>query len=394
MVELCINEETSSEKKVENSNGSRPLRSIYLYITSGCNLRCKHCWIEAGPEERKRRKELDFEQWRGIMDQAIELGLGSVKFTGGEPLLIRDTTYQLMCYLREKEIRVTMETNGTLLDDEVAKFFSETKGSYISVSLDGPNAELHDYFRSVKGAYDRTVEGMALLAKYKVPYQLICAVHRDNCDTIDDMIALGKELKAGSVRFLPVARTGRGSDMVRDNQALDLEETIDLFRFLMEEVVPSAGIPVCISPTPAFCAWPDVKKNFKQGSCGLPHMAGMLADGTFALCGIGEQCSDTIYGNALETPLKELWESAPSLQKQREKMESGIEGICSICVFRNTCKGQCRAAAMDAYGTVDAPHPFCQAAYDKGLFPESRIIGDRAAADAWVGKQREYCWAG
>ena len=100
-----------------------------------------------------------------------------------------------------------------------------------------------------------------------------------------------------------------------------------------------------------------------------------------------------MYGKATDRPVQEIWESAPTLMTQRQALENGgVKGICSICAFRGICKGHCRAASIDAYGQVNAPYPFCQAAYDKGLFPEKRIIGDRAKADEWVGKQKEFGW--
>ena len=377
---------------MNQSNGSRPLRRIYLYITNGCNLRCRHCWVAAGPEKRSKRTELDFPAWKAIMNEAIEMGLNNVKFTGGEPLLPRDTAYCLMLYLRDRKIGVNMETNGTLLDEEVARFFAETKGSFISVSLDGPDAESHDAMRCVPGAYDRTVKGMELLARHKIHFQVICAVHRGNRDRAEEMVKLGREVRAGSVRFLPVSRMGRGSELVESDEAMDLEETRDFCRFIQEDLTPRAGVNISIELTAAFCSWPYIMKCHRRGSCGLPNMAGLLADGTFAMCGIAEHHQSTIYGNAVETSLKELWESSPALVAQREAMDSGIKGICSICLFRGVCKGHCRAAAVDTYGQVDAPYPFCQAAYDRGLFPESRIIGDRAKADEWVGKQKPFGW--
>nr|HPO10902.1 hypothetical protein [bacterium] len=110
--------------------------------------------------------------------------------------------------------------------------------------------------------------------------------------------------------------------------------------------------------------------------------------------GIAEHHKDTIYGAATDTPVKEIWESAPSLLAQRQLLEEdGMKGICSICAFRGMCKGHCRAASVDAFGEVNAPYPFCQAAYDKGLFPEKRIAGDRTKADTWIGKQKVHGWA-
>ena len=67
-----------------------PLSQIYFYLTEGCNLRCRHCWImaEQDPAEASKSKAvLDFALFQRILEQARPLGLKTVKLTGGEPFL-------------------------------------------------------------------------------------------------------------------------------------------------------------------------------------------------------------------------------------------------------------------------------------------------------------------
>ena len=64
------------------------LRTIYFYLTDGCNLRCRHCWID--PMYRNKEDGhsfLPFDLFVSIIKEAKELGLKGVKLTGGEPLL-------------------------------------------------------------------------------------------------------------------------------------------------------------------------------------------------------------------------------------------------------------------------------------------------------------------
>ena len=64
-----------------------PLNQIYFYLTEGCNLRCRHCWIAPKHQaEGKAATALAYELFRHIVDQAKPLGLSGVKLTGGEPL--------------------------------------------------------------------------------------------------------------------------------------------------------------------------------------------------------------------------------------------------------------------------------------------------------------------
>ncbi len=88
------------------------------------------------------------------------LGLGSIKLTGGEPTLHPEFR-ELVSLIAEAGLGITMETNGTLIDDDLAQFIRATpQFNFVSVSLDGADAETHDTMRSVPGSYQRAVDGM------------------------------------------------------------------------------------------------------------------------------------------------------------------------------------------------------------------------------------------
>lgn len=64
------------------------LNCIYFYLTEGCNMACRHCWIAPKFQDRDRiYPSLDFRLFKRIVTQAKALGLQGVKLTGGEPLL-------------------------------------------------------------------------------------------------------------------------------------------------------------------------------------------------------------------------------------------------------------------------------------------------------------------
>ena len=77
----------------------------------------------------------------------------------------------------------TMQTNGTLLDDEWCEFFKENN-YLIGLSIDGPR-ELHDAYRvnkSGRGTFDRVMNGLRLLQKHGVEYNILTTVNRINAD--------------------------------------------------------------------------------------------------------------------------------------------------------------------------------------------------------------------
>ncbi|MBM3300565.1 MAG: radical SAM protein, partial [Deltaproteobacteria bacterium] len=106
----------------ERSDGQcTPLRTLYFYLTHGCNLHCRHCWIvpKFDPEGRPE-PSLDFELFQWIVTQAKPLGLTGVKLTGGEPL-IHPNIREILDYVREQNLGLTVETNGTRCTPELAE---------------------------------------------------------------------------------------------------------------------------------------------------------------------------------------------------------------------------------------------------------------------------------
>jgi MoaA/NifB/PqqE/SkfB family radical SAM enzyme len=126
-----------------------------------------------------------------------------------------------------------METNGTLVDAKLARHLKEhTSLWFVSVSIDGPTAEVHDPFRGVAGCFDAAVRGFRYLVEAGYRPQLIMCPHRGNVQYIEDVVKMAVELGAGSVKFNPVTRTGRGIAMHEHDEALDAGEILELARFV------------------------------------------------------------------------------------------------------------------------------------------------------------------
>ena len=100
----------------------------------------------------------------------------------------------------------TMQTNGTLLDDEWAAFFKE-HNFLIGISLDGPR-ELHDVYRVDKGGqptFDRVMRGLRLLQKHGVEYNVLTTVNRVNADyPLEVYRFLRDEVETDWMQFIPV----------------------------------------------------------------------------------------------------------------------------------------------------------------------------------------------
>jgi len=165
-----------------------PLAQIYFYMTEGCNLACKHCWINPPLEKKSvRHPVLPVRTFERAIDEALPLGLAHIKLTGGEPLLHPEIKKCLEIADR-KGVKILLETNGVLLEEEIVSLMSDISLMEMSVSLDGVDAETHDEFRGVKGAFQKTVHGIELLSDHGIYPQVITSLTRRNMGQIGEII--------------------------------------------------------------------------------------------------------------------------------------------------------------------------------------------------------------
>ena len=138
-------------------DGSPLCRLIAWEVTRSCNLACKHCRAEAHPEPYPG--ELSTEEAKALIDTFPSVGNPIIIFTGGDPM-IRPDVYELIAYAGSKGLRCVMSPNGTLITPENARKIKEAGVQRCSISIDGYNAEKHDAFRCVPGAFDATMRGI------------------------------------------------------------------------------------------------------------------------------------------------------------------------------------------------------------------------------------------
>jgi len=140
-----------------------PLSTLYFYLTPECNLACRHCWISPKYKNAGVAGEyLPLDLFLSIIEQAAPLGLTTVKLTGGEPLL-HPQFDEILEYMRKSDYRLTIETNGTLINGENAALIASCNRSFVSVSLDGIDPETHEWVRGVPGCFDASCRAVEVL---------------------------------------------------------------------------------------------------------------------------------------------------------------------------------------------------------------------------------------
>jgi SynChlorMet cassette radical SAM/SPASM protein ScmF len=350
---------------------SYPLVSLYLYLSDHCNLSCRHCWISPGYSESAIHG-VPLEHLKNTISEAKTIGLQSVKLTGGEPLLYRDI-HALLTFLASEGIAVIIESNGTLFERRIMETMRSCQVDQISVSLDAATKEIHDEMRGVKGSFDRTLKGLKLLSEYGFNFQIIMTLQRKNSQDIQGLISLAKELGAGSLKINHLVPCGRGERAFRNRENLSPDELMLLYQRVERERSSYGDLNVIFDLPVALRSIEDIKRRGIV-ECRILNILGILANGDFSICGIGQTIDELRMGNLYQDSIVEIWQKHQILMDLRNSLPRQLKGVCGNCLFRFQCLGACRANAYALNKDFYAPYFLCQESYDSGRFPASRIV--------------------
>jgi SynChlorMet cassette radical SAM/SPASM protein ScmF len=364
--------------------GVHSLNTIYFYLTEGCNCKCRHCWItpkyEAGGDGKWPYIALPV--FKKVIEQGRRLGVSSIKLTGGEPLIHPDIL-DILAYVESTGLRLVVETNGLACTPEIAAAIKRCSNPFVSVSLDGAKAETHNWVRGVDIAYDGALNGVRNLVEVGIHPQLIMSLVRRNKDQIEELVQLAEKIGAGSVKFNLVAPVmDRGEQLAENNETLNIKEFIELGKKIEQEIQPKSKIRLCYSHPFAFKSLSAMFEKHDTGRCGIFGIIGVLGSGKYALCGIGENIPEMIFGDAEKDKLADIWHNNTMLKQIREGLPSKLEGICGDCIMKSMCLGQCVANNYFVHHNLFGSHWFCEEAHKMKLFPESRLVpGSKSAKE-------------
>jgi len=356
---------------VELTAGVPPLHTFYVYLTSGCNCACRHCWIV--PASSGAGIFLDPALLRTAIEEALPLGLQALKWTGGEPTL-HPRFPELLALQQEYRLVGRLESNGMLIDAGLAELLRETGTQSISVSLDGAQAATHDTIRGVTGGFARTCAGIRALVGAGYRPELILTLQRANVAELPDYLDLAAELGAGSVKLNVLQPLLRGAELAVHGAALDVLEILELAGLLQERALSADGVPVTLDVPLAFRPLGALLDGEGGGVCDISHILGLLPTGAYALCGIGSHVAELVMGVAGTDALAAVWCRHPLLTELRRGLPEQLQGICGECLMKAACRGSCVAANYQTSGDLFAAHWFCRRAAELGAFPSTRRV--------------------
>jgi radical SAM protein with 4Fe4S-binding SPASM domain len=317
---------------------------ISVEITKNCDLRCIHCYAEAGPPAVN---EMSTDQWLHILDELYTLGTRTVNITGGDPLVHPDI-FDVLDFC-EKRFHIILATSGYLIDEDTAEQLSHYRIDHIQVSLDGPDPETHNAIRGRKDAFQKVVNAITVLTEKNAAVSVAMVVLPENEDKIEDTIKLAKQLKVktfGTGRIYSLGRA-KGKFPLSVEKVMELDKKVmDLSTIYSDEtfVVKSRdtnvpGVAGDMSPD-EILAFGDALTKAMGGNCGAGYRSVFVtAEGNILPCGMLPH----IMGNVAHTSVKEVLLSP--LVHAFKKLPAPHTDVCGECLNRFLCSG-CPALAL------------------------------------------------
>ena len=324
--------------------GLRAPVNVTWEITLKCNLACRHCLSDAG---RTMADELNTDQCRRLIRQLAAMKVFQVNIGGGEPF-IRDDFLDLLDYAHHNQVVTCVSTNGTLVDDALARRLARLKKLYLQVSLDGATAETNDAIRG-NGTYRRILEAADTLARHGVHFSLNAVLTRMNYPQLEDLreIAKGYGAELRVSRFRP---SGRGKSS-RSELAPSKDQLEDFADWLERHQLVRTGDSF-------FCLTSENRRRKGLDMCGAAKMTCCIApNGNVYPCAFLQE-PEFLVGNAKTDDFKALWDNSPIFNHLRDLRVD----TCVSCSRFEQCRGGCPAMAFHTYHDVTMPDPECIAA--------------------------------
>ncbi|HEY2628369.1 MAG TPA: radical SAM protein [Usitatibacter sp.] len=164
-------------------------------ITNECNLACLHCIEESGPG-KAFKDELTAGEFRGILDQFVELEVPYVSFSGGEPM-VHPHFFEMAEHFCAGGGQLKIETNGHYLTPENCKRLADIGIKAVQVSIDGGSKETFNRMR-IHGQFDVVMDGTRNLREAGVPIEVNFSPTHFNIHEIGGAVDLAFELGAYS----------------------------------------------------------------------------------------------------------------------------------------------------------------------------------------------------
>jgi MoaA/NifB/PqqE/SkfB family radical SAM enzyme len=314
---------------------TRPV-TFYALVNERCNVKCRYCqyW-----RLEHYKDEMTIEEWqRGLSSVKDFVGKFSVNFSGGEPF-IKPGFIDLLAWCSQNGISAGVTTNGSALTRRNAAKVVAARPFNVNISVDAPNAEIHDYLRGYPGLFEKLSDGIRFLLEERerqgvtFPIMIKPTINSRNFRHLPAIVEWAKAIGATSVSPQPMDRwTPETYDelWIEEPALPELERVVDELIAMKR-----AGAPI-LTPEQILRLMPDHFREKKAPHEVMPCRVGLRnffirTNGDVESCHMGYP----VIGNIKTQSAREIWQGAPAAAVRRDTV--ACDRLCLVtCVSQKT----------------------------------------------------------
>ena len=324
--------------------------AILAELSHRCPLSCGYC---SNPVQLvQKNKELETDNWLRVIDEAAEMGIYQIHFSGGEPTARKDLEYMVE-HANKRKMYTNLITSAVLLTRERLKKLKELGLGHVQVSFQDTEAENADRIGNFKGGHEKKLEVAKWVRELGMALTINAVMHRQNLHNAKDMIQMAVDLDADRLEFANVqfygwALKNRAAFMPTKKQALESKTLVEEARKKLKGIlVIDYVLPDYYAKKPKSCmgGWARQFLNIDPEGYVLP-------------CHAAQTIKSFKFDNVKDKSLAWIWKNSESFNKFRGT--DWMPHPCKTCDRREIDWGGCRCQALALTGDVGAVDPTCE----------------------------------
>jgi radical SAM protein with 4Fe4S-binding SPASM domain len=377
--------------------GERVPLQVSIEVTRRCPLECLHCYnnLPMGDLDAKQR-ELTKEEHFRVLDELVEMGCFWILYTGGE-IFARKDFLEIYTYAKKKGFLITLFTNGTIINEQIADYLAEWPPFAIEITLYGRTRETYEALTAIPGSYDRCLRGIKLLKERGLPLKLKTVATSINKHEVMAMRQFAEEL---GVEFKCDGQV---------NPRIDCSQSPLATRLSPEEVVALDLADPKVAEEYRKLAERDSHATPNLSQVDTVYICGgginsfaLNAYGEVGICVISQQDTFSIRGSSVRA----VWDESLMRLRSRKRsrltkcIQCRIQSLCAMCPANGELENgdkespveflchvaHLRAAAVGAEILAHGECEFCPGGGEHGEMLESarRIANHEIDVEHWT----------
>lgn len=330
------------------------LKHFVFEITQDCNQNCIYCY-NVWRHRDYPKGLLSIDKWKKIiLKLKEETKVNLISLSGGEPLLYHDLI-DLIKFIRGQNIKINLLTNGSLIDEKIAKKLSEFDISIFEIPLVSYRKNIHQKLKGTND-FNKVIEGIANIQSFNNRIVTVFVATKDNIADLKETVEFGIALGSSGLMFNRINPACKKHISLMPT-VKQLKESLEFLNNFSKEY----NYPISCSIPMQPCLI-NMKKDYPNLSYGYCPSGNEKSYYTIDSIGNLRICNHTytILGNILNNSLSEIISD-----KFVDNFKNVIPNDCLTCKYSLECRGGCKASAQVCFGNISDNDPF---------FEENKIL--------------------